>query len=365
MNINELKLKVVAFFGESANSVIESEGLSLLSSPNELSRKFVAEYASSIRNLLYSDDEIIQNENFQLIQKVLIQAQVVKSRYDKAEIAIKKVQEKIKNNKTELILPEEVIEGCKIILNEKTPSTEFLMDSEKIYQLLIQTYCTNAAILSGAFSDKQEISIEELVKLEPRIAEHAKKTAFDQMCVLVFGYYNENYDELRKEEEIHSNHQINNLMEQKIKKNQILFGYVDMNPLTTPKFPRFATILSRRNGTGCSVEETYHLHKILNIQCVIAGNEIIVKVPVWYGFIDTVINPESSKPLDLNSILSESAKIAKMDPNEANQSSKIKEDQLLAQNYFNVFEQLATSTNKSYNNIINQLKRKANQYASN
>src|SRR5690606_32794643 len=110
------------------------------------------------------------------------------------------------------------------------------------------------------------------------------------------------------------NHQTNDFLEYKINKKQIAFAYIDMNPLTVPKFRRFATILSSHEGVGFPVNEVIHLTNELNIQCVIAGREVFVKVPVWYGFITTKVEESNSKSIDLNEVLNQSASSAKDNP---------------------------------------------------
>lgn len=359
MKINELKTKIEAFLGEQNLEVFESEGLKLFELPNTLSRKFIQEFANPIRSIVYSDEEALNNEDFKIIQKILIQAQIIKSRYEKAEIALKKTAEKIKNNGQDLLTSEEVEEGFKLILNDQTAPQDLILDAEVIYQALIQTYCTNASISSGIFKPGIEVEVDALQNSHPRVAQHARKTAFDQMCLLVFGHHPEQYDVLRKVEEIDANHKANQLMEYKVKKNQIVFAYLDMQPLSLPKFPRFAALLSSHDGVGCPVEEVIHQHKTLNIQCLIAGEEIVVKVPVWYGLIITKMEAGVTKPLDLHEILNESAQLAKTNPELANIVTKLKEDQPLASSFLHTFEQLATSTNSSYNQIVNLLKKKA------
>lgn len=359
MTIDDLKSKIESFLGDYNLEVFESDGQKLFDMPNEISRKFVTEFANEIRKILYNDDSALENEDFVVIQKILIQAQTVKSKYEKAEIAVKKTAEKIKANKIELLKPEEMEEGLKLVLNNNTFANEFYSDSEVIYQALIQTYCTNAAINSGIFKAGQDVSVEEIQTSHPRIAQHAKKTAFDQMCLLVFGHHPEQYDIMRKVEEIDSNHKANQLMEHKVKKNQIVFAYIDMQPLSLPKFPRFASILSSHEGVGCPVEDVIHQHKTLTIQCVIAGQEINVKVSVWYGLIITKMETGANKPLDLQEILNQSAEVAKNSPELSLQNTRVKEDQELASSYLSTFEQLATSTNVSYNQVVSQLKKKA------
>jgi hypothetical protein len=360
MDINTLKNKIEQFLEDNALEVLESEGHKLHTLPNKVARNFLQEFSAPITNILYNNEDSLNNEDFKNIQKILIQAQIIKSRYDKFEIVVKKVANRIKSNKVELVTEEELNEGVKLIFNNEIPANEFYLNEEFLYQNFIKTYCTNAAINSGFFQQNSEISLEQLSQ-HPRISQHVKKTAFDQMCLLVFGHHPEQYDIMRKLEEIDINHKINNLMDIKLKKNQVLFGYVDMNPLTVPKFPRFAAILSSHEGIGCSVEEVFHLHQVLKIQAVVAGVEVFVQVPVWYGVVISKIDPSSHKPLDLNSILDEAAQMVQEDPTLSKNISKIKEDQLLVNSYFKVFTQLATATNDNYSQVLKQLKQQALQ----
>lgn len=358
MDIKTLKVKVEQFLGDNSREVLESEGQKLHALPNIVSRKFVLEFSGAITSMLYHD-QAVNDETFQLIQKVLIHAQIIKSRYDKAEIALKKAINHVKNNPLDLVLDSELEEGAKIILNDQVLANELIVGSEEIYQALIKTYCTNASINSGLFKAGMEIALADIEKTHPRIAQHAKKTAFDQMCLLVFGHHPEQYDILRKVEEIDSNHKMNQLMEVKVKKNQILFSYLEMEAMTVPKFPRYAALLSHHEGVGCPVEEVIHQTKELPIQCIIAGQEVVVKVPAWYGFIITKVDSSVSKPLDLDEILNQAQDMVKEDPELASIITKVKEDQLLEKTFLNTFEKLATSTNQNYSQILSQLKKQA------
>jgi len=350
MNLEPLKKEMEKHLGDHTLNVFESEGLYLFNLANKYALDLVNHFGNIIHQILRENELILENKEFQVIQKILIQSQIIKSRLEKADIALKKALEKVrKSNKVNLLTEEELMEASKIILNTQTCPHDFVMEAEPIYQSLIQTYCTNAAIKSGLFSSGEIISIDQLNLQSPRVALHAKKTAFDQMCLLIFGNINHDYDLLRKIEEIDENHKINDFLDYKVKNAQILFAYIELEPLSTPKFPRFASILSAKKGIACTVEDVLHNYKILKVECNIAGNNVFVEVPVYYGLIITKVDTNNNKPLELNEILNSSL-------NNKPEIENPRYVQNIASSYLSAFEKLATSTHESYNKVVRELK---------
>lgn len=356
MTIQELKSKAQEVLADYAAEVLDSNGLSLYNLPNGLSRRFCDALGLSITKIIQTNEDALKDEDFQKIQKTLAQAQIIKTRYEKFELTFNKVVNRIKASPIELVSDEEIAQERASLLNDSIKSNEFFTKEEELYQLFIQNSCTNAAIKSGVFKSGAIIKIEELENINPRIAFHARKTAFDQICLLVFGHVPEKYDTMLKVEEINPNHNINSLMEIKTKNHQILFGYLNMNALTVPKFPRFAALISRHEGVGCSVEEVVHQHKVLDIQVVIAGEEVTVQVPVWYGVVVTKVSAQNNKPLDLEALLKDTEQLVVQSPDLSTQVSKINDEPSIISNYLQVFTKLATVTNQNYTQVINQLR---------
>lgn len=359
MDIKQMTSKAKMFWGENADVVFDSEGLNLSDIPNIYSRAFIHEFAHSIRQIVYSDENSLSNPDFKVLQSILIQAQIVKTRYEKAEVILKKVDEKLKKHPKKLIHEDELESYKKEILNDFTLARDFVLDAELLYSTMIQVACTNSAISSGIFKDKKEFSIQELEKIDSRISEHAKKTAFDQMSLLVFGKYPEKYDQQRIIEEIDSKHKTNDFLEYRVGKKEVAFAYLDMNPLSLPKFPRSGSILSVHDGVGYPIDNITHLHKTMEVSCKIADEDVLIKVPVWYGIITTKVSDSEGKVVDLDSIFNKSAELAKENPELAKNLMKWKDNQSLAYSYIQAFEKLAESNNLSYNTIVNQLKHRS------
>jgi hypothetical protein len=346
MEIKALKNEVFKFFGEQAQEVWESDGYKLLALPTQDSLDFKDQFTKSIYALVAKDTS--NNEELLQMQRLISKTGEIARKYENHIVLVKKVAARTKAQSSHLVTDEELAQEVRELITPQITPDLFQKDEDYLYQNLIQTVCTNTAIMSGLFTDGAVINIKELEAQNERLAHHAKKTAFDQVCLLVFGQTVTNYDKMRLVEEMDSNHQINNLMEIKVKKNQILHGYVDLNPLTIPKFPRFAALMSERKGVAGSVEEVVHQFQELVVEVVIAGENVKVKVPVWYGAIVARMEGDFPKSLSLESLLVETEQLVKNNKSLASVVSKLAEEPNLIGGYFKVFEALASATSENY-----------------
>lgn len=362
MEIKALKNEVFKFFGEQAQEVWDSDGYKLYSLPTQESIEFKDQFTKSVYAVVAKDSS--NNEELLQIQRILSKTGEIARKYENHMVLVKKVAARIKSQSSHLVKEEELEQEIRDLISPQISPELFQKDEDFLYQNLIQIVCTNTAIKSGVFTDGTVINIKELEATNERLAHHAKKTAFDQMCLLVFGQTITNYDKMRLVEEMDSNHQINNLMEIKIKKNQLLHGYVDINPLTVPKFPRFAALASERKGVAGSVEEVIHQFKELVVEVVIAGETVKVLVPVWYGAVIAKMEGDFPKSLSLEALLVETEQLVKNNKQLASMVSKLPEEPNLIGNFLQVFESLATADGKTYGLIKQKLKQAGALHAS-
>lgn len=355
MEIKALKNEVFKFFGEQAQEIWESDGYKLYGLPTQDSLDFRDQFSKTVYSLV-ANEKNSQDEDLVQVQRILSKTGTIIRNYENHIVLVKKVAARVRSQSSHLVKEDELEQEVRELITPQINPDLFQKDENNLYQNLIQIVCTNSAIKSGLFTDGAVINIKELEAQNERLAHHAKKTAFDQMCLLVFGQTVVDYDKMRLVEEIDSNHQINTLMEIKVKKNQMLFGYVDVNPLTVPKFPRFAALMSSRKGISGSVEEIIHQHQELVVEVVIAGENIKVKVPVWYGAVVTKMEGEYQKSLDLENLLLETEHLVKNNKSLANAVSKLSEEPTLIGNYLKVFEALSTSNNNNYGVLKQKLK---------
>lgn len=355
MEIKALKNEVFKFFGEQAQEIWESDGYKLYSLPTQDSIDFRDQFSKSVYALV-GNEKTAQDEDLVQMQRLLSKTGTIIRNYENHMVLVKKVAARVRSQASTLVKEDELEQEVRELISSQITPDLFQKDENHLYQNLIQTVCTNTAIKSGLFTDGAVINIKELEAQNERLAHHAKKTAFDQMCLLVFGQIVTDYDKMRLVEEMDSNHQINNLMEIKVKKNQMLFGYVDVNPLTVPKFPRFAALMSSRKGISGSVEEIVHQFQELVVEVMIAGENVKVKVPVWYGAVITKMEGDFQKSLDLENLLLETEQLVKNNKSLTTVVSKLSEEPNLIGSFLKVFETLSTSTNTNYGILKHKLK---------
>lgn len=344
----DLNQKIKTFLGEKYDKVMESEGKALNSLPWTVSHNFSSQFSKEIIGLLYNVEGISEDEEFQTIQKIYIETQIIKTKQEKASQALKVALEKIKSNNLLNLTPEELEEIEDSVINGDTTPAELIDNSSVLENLILKTYSVNAAISSQLIQEDSTLEIEEVEATNPRAALHVRKVAYDQICLLVFGSAEQSYSKSRVIQEIGKSSILGGYLGDSLEEEVKLFGYIDMKKLGTPNFTKYATLVSKHDGQNYSIQDVHHEVKELKVECEIAGKKVFVKLPISFGVIITTLADKNTvKSLDLNKELDSSVSRAVV-KSEARGVSK---------HYVEIFNKLATATSENYSDVIRSLRK--------
>ena len=228
-----------------------------------------------------------ENQDFDVLVKVSLQANMNSSKYQEAQRCFARVQEKFENQEFKLITEAELDEAKGVILNKFTTSPSDLHTVDKVlYREILRTFMVNNAILSGLFHDGAVIDIKELEKINPRAAHHAKKTALDQFCLINYGSHDDAYEKTSYiAYKVSSDENIQHLLTTKMKNKESVICYANLNPMAVPEFQRYATLTNGKDGNIYSLEDFAHFYEEFKINCEIAGKQVKVAIPIWHGTI--------------------------------------------------------------------------------
>lgn len=122
---------------------------------------------------------------------------------------------------------------------------------------------------------------EDFKKKNPSLTLYLKKKSLDHLSVEMFGEVNSKIHQLFSVSKIDKDHFLNK--ESQLKKDEIIFAYINMNRMETPKIPRFGAIFDPYLVKHHKVIDVFH--KLVKSKIIFNFNEknIIVNCDVWIG----------------------------------------------------------------------------------
>lgn len=192
--------------------------------------------------------------------------------------------------------------------------------------------------------------------IEPRVLFHAKKSAFDQFCMSIFGQVPKNYDDNLMVVILDSTHPLNLLAKNPIKKSQNIHCFVSFEPINSLKFPRYAHLLNTQDGFIGSIEDLELFSQEYLVPVVVAGQDVKVLVKLYLGGILTEKSQNNSKPIDLKSFISEAQK----NKDSKSESISPKEINFLT-DLVDIYSKVGCADDQSYPVVIKDLQASAKQ----
>lgn len=226
-----------------------------------------------------SIDSLRQDSNF---VELMIESISITKRFQKNKILFNQLKETLLIQYPGWTTEEEflLIEKNFFDLNKKINETEVSEsivwnEIEKMRVLELEKY-------SSYFSKEVDVTInEDFKKKNPSLTLFLKKKTLDYLSLEMFGEVNSKIHQLFSVKKIDKSHFLNK--ENFINKNEIVFAYINMNRMETPKIPRFGAIFDPYLVKHHKVIDVFH--KLVKSRIVFNFNEkeIIVNCDVWIG----------------------------------------------------------------------------------
>jgi len=228
---------------------------------------------------------------------------------------------------------------------------------DQIYQIIVSTLFMNETNSSGLIEEGQTYKIEDLKKINKKVARHALKTSFNHVCNSIFLEERENFDEMMMFSQIDSKHFLCEAMDLKLEEDQIAYAYISAESIAKPIIPRFANIVDRKTGNPFSPVQLYHTDIRQTIPCHLTGKEVFLDTHFYVGILLAEagdIKEENTNIVDISKLLQDARSKIVKNPKFKNYSKEDPEGDSFAEEYMNIYKTLADKNDKEWDSIVNK-----------
>lgn len=219
------------------------------------------------------DKEVRESEAGREVSKVLLAGADVAQKYNQAKRVFGRVRGIFENGEGIFPLEEEELDEVEEeLLSKNNTSEDLVVKPLEIYETICKYFANNESIDSGVFRDGQIIEENMLEKLKPKVAYHARKTAFDTVCANIFGRYIEDYTKGLMVDFVKS------------KENETSVFFVSMDKIENTNFPQIKEVIDRRGDLRKVINKEI-TKKTMRVACNVSGKDVFVELPIYQGVI--------------------------------------------------------------------------------
>ena len=209
----------------------------------------------------------------------MIEAITIHNRFKKNKIAYSQIKDQIIISYPQWTRAEELDSLASFFFNyESTIDSSEISETivwkaiEKIRESELTHFIENNDIFNLNFSNDLKIK-------NPQMSSFIKKLCLDQISFKILGRVNSQINQLFSLVKFDQKHN----MGMPLPEGQVIFAYINMNKMDTPKTPRFGSVFDSYEVSNHKVIGIFHKNIKLQVSINIGTKYIVVDTEIWCG----------------------------------------------------------------------------------